>query len=118
LAEIAQTLDSVTAQARTLEEIRKDDLRTGDLVLVSTRNSLYKIWVLNEDFYLVWGGWFERTTQSPQRVTINGCTWGGSTIKQDIVAALGLRLEFGNTVITTRIRHIRVIRAQVKMFVN
>jgi hypothetical protein len=116
--ELVQTLDAVTEHARSLEEIRKADLRQGDLVLVNTRNSLYKIWVLDGDTYLVWGGWFERTTQSPQKVGINGCTWGGSTIKQDIVAALGLRLEFGNTVITTRIRHIRVIRAQVRSFVN
>jgi hypothetical protein len=28
-----------------------------------------------------------------QRVSINGCTWGGSAIKQDIVAARGLRLD-------------------------
>ena len=109
---------AVVAQARSLEEIRKEDLRTGDLVLVSTRNSVYTIWVLDDDSYWVWGGWFDRTKQSPLRVAINGCTWGGSTIKQDIVAALGLRLEFGNTVITTRIRHIRVIRASVQTFVN
>ena len=51
-------------------------------------------------------------------VTINGCTWGGSTIKRDIVAARGLRLEFGNTVLTTRIKQIRVIRAQAQLSLN
>ncbi len=40
-------------------------------------------------------------------------TWGGSAIKQDIIAAPGLRLEFGNRVLTTPIRHVRLIRAQV-----
>ena len=38
-----------------------------------------------------------------------GCTWGGSAIKEDIVAARGLFLEFGNHVITTRIQNVRVI---------
>ncbi len=35
---------------------------------------------------------------------------GGSVIKHDIVAACGLRLEFGNRVVTSRIRAVRVIR--------
>jgi len=36
---------------------------------------------------------------------------GASTVKQDIIAAPGLRLEFGNSTLTTRIRHVRLIRA-------
>jgi hypothetical protein len=54
----------------------------------------------------------------PQRMAINGCTWGGSAIKQDILAARGLYLEFGNTVLTSRIQQIRVIRAEVQASVN
>lgn len=90
----------------------------GDRVLVMTRNSLYTIWVLGDGRYWVWGGWFDRQGISPQRVAINGCTWGGTAIKHDIVAARGLRLEFGNTVLTTRIEQIRVIRARVESHPN
>ncbi len=108
---IAQTLEAITNHARSLEVVRKEDLRSGDLVMVRTRNSLYRLWALSGRHFWVWGGWFDRQGTSPQRVSINGCTWGGSAIKQDIIAAPGLRLEFGNRVLTTPIRHVRIIRA-------
>ena len=95
---IPQTLEAITNHAQTLEEVRKQDVRSGDRVMVTTRNSLYTLWALGDRHFLVWGGWFDRQGTSPQRVRINGCTWGGSAIKQDIIAALGLRLEFGNRV--------------------
>ena len=107
---IAQTIATRVEQARSLDEVLKKDLRSGDL-LVTTRNSLYKIWVLDEGVYRVSGGWFELQCIAPQRIGISGCTWGGTAIKQDIIAALGLRLEFGNRVLTTPIRHVRLIRA-------
>jgi hypothetical protein len=44
------------------------------------------------------------------KTTITGCTLGGSVIKLDIVAACGLRLEFGNRVVTTPIQKVYVIR--------
>lgn len=106
-----RTLDAVVKQASWFEAVRKRDLRSGDWVLVTTKNSLYSICVLGNDLYSVSGGWFDREGVSPQKTTINGCTWGGSAIKEDIVAACGLFLEFGNQILTTRIRHIRVIRA-------
>ena len=67
---------------------------------------------LGDSTYSVWGGWFDRQGLSPVRLSISGCTWGGSVIKHDIVAARGLRLEFGNRVVTSRIRAIRVIRSE------
>ncbi|HEX2714771.1 MAG TPA: hypothetical protein VHM88_21490 [Candidatus Acidoferrales bacterium] len=115
---LPSSLETLVAQVPSLEEVRKRDLHCGDHVLVNTRNSLYTIWVLSEGQYWVWGGWFDRQGESPQRVRINGCTWGGSAIKQDIVAARGLRLEFGNSVLTTRIRQVRVIRAQAQQVLN
>jgi hypothetical protein len=118
LTEVGTTLESIVAHARSLEELRKQDLKSGDRVLVTTRNSLYTIWVLGEGQYWVWGGWFDRQGLSPQRVRINGCTWGGSAIKRDIVAACGLRLEFGNRVLTTRIKRFRVIRANPRWSAN
>jgi len=80
-------------------------------VLVNTLNSQYSIHVLGGGLYSVSGGWFDRKGLAPATLTINGCTWGGRAIKADVVAAAGLCLEFGNDVITTRIRHVRVIRA-------
>jgi hypothetical protein len=106
-----QMLEEITNHAHSLEEVRKRDLRSGDRLMVTTRNSLYKIWVLDEGVYRVSGGWFDLRGMAPQRMAINGCTWGGSAIKQDIIAALGLRLEFGNRVLTTRIRDVCLIRA-------
>ncbi len=108
---MSQTLESTTDHAHSLEEVRKRDLRSGDRVMVTTRNSLYKIWVLDDGVYRVSGGWFDLQRIAPQRMAINGCTWGGSAIKQDIIAALGLRLEFGNSVLTAPIRDVRLIRA-------
>jgi len=107
---ILQTLEAITNHARILKEVRKRDLRSGDL-MVRTKNSLYTLSVLGDRDFLVWGGWFDRQGTSPQRVSINGCTWGGSAIKLDIIAALGLRLEFSSGVLTTPIRHFRLIRA-------
>jgi hypothetical protein len=118
LIAIAETLAARIEHARSLEEVRKKDLHPGDRVLVTTKNSVYKIWVLHDGVYRVAGGWFDLQGISPQRIAVNGCTWGGSAIKQDILAACGLRLEFGNTVRTTRIREVRVIRADAQPSLN
>lgn len=115
---IPQTLDTLVEHSRSLEEVRKQDLHSGDRVLVRTRNSLYTIWVLDEGVYWVSGGWFDRQGLSPHRVRINGCTWGGSVIKRDILAACGLFLEFGNRVLTSRIRQVRVIEARPEFAPN
>lgn len=107
----AQTLQAILAEADRVESVRKADLRRGDWVLVTTKNSTYSIYVLGNDSYAVAGGWFDRQGRSPAIITINGCTWGGSAIKTDIVAGRGLFLEFGNRVVTTRVQQVRVIRA-------
>lgn len=104
------TLEEHVGDADHLESVCKRDLTRGDSVLVMTRNSVYSIQALGDDVYSVAGGWFDRQGMSPHTVRINGCTWGGSAIKQDIVAARGLFLEFGNKVVTTRIRDVMLIR--------
>ena len=93
MTEIARTLEAAVAEAQSLDEVRKKDLHNLDRVLVTTRNSLYTIWVLDEGVYWVSGGWFDLRGISPQRVAINGCTWGGTAIKSDIVAAGGQSLS-------------------------
>ena len=118
MIQVAHTLEAAVEGARSLDVVRKRDIHDGDCVVVTTRNSRYTIWALGNGMYLVWGGWFDLQGSSPQRMTINGCTWGGSVIKRDIVAARGLRLEFGNTVLTTRIEHVRVVRARTHINPN
>ncbi len=86
------------------------DLSRGCRVVVSTENSVYSIEVLEDATYSVRGGWFDRQGLSPVRISIAGCTFGGTAIKNDIVAACGLHLEFGNRVVTSKIREVRVIR--------
>jgi hypothetical protein len=106
----ARTVNAILEQGRLSEPVQKSELRRGDRVVVATENSVYCINVLGDSTYSVWGGWFDRQGVSPVRLSISGCTWGGSVIKHDIVAACGLRLEFGNRVVTSRIRAVRVIR--------
>jgi hypothetical protein len=103
------TLEKITEAAAHVQGVRKRDLQDGDWVVVKTKNSVYTICVVGDDLYCVSGGWFDRHGGT-QTMTIKGCTWGGSAIKQDILAAPGLCLEFGNQVMTTRIREVRVIR--------
>jgi hypothetical protein len=114
MSQLLPTLEARTMEADRLEAVRKNDLFSGDSVLVLTKNSVYAIRALGEGLYEVSGGWFDRHGGPSQVVTINGCTWGGSAIKQDIVAARGLFLEFGNRVVTTRIRDILLIRGDQK----
>src|SRR5574342_182100 len=101
------TLDARIEHADDLNAVQKRDLRSGDWVLVTTKNSVYSICVIGDDQYIVSGGWFDRHGVSPQEISITGCTWGGSAIKEDIVAARGLFLKFGNHVITTRIQNVQ-----------
>ena len=107
-----RTLDAIVDTAGSLEAVRKSDLEFGDHVLVTTRNSVYSIHVLDDCVYSVSGGWFDRQGLSPSKVEINGCTWGGRAIKCDIIAASGLHLEFDNHVTTSRIMDFKVIRCR------
>jgi len=105
-----RTMDSIVEHVGLFESIRKADLRRGDQVVIQTENSVYRIQVQDEGAYSIRGGWFDRNGLSPTPISIVGCTWGGTAIKRDLVAACGLRLEFGNRVVTSRIREVRVIR--------
>ncbi len=89
-----------------LLKIYKHTLECGDQVYLKTLNSVYIIKVLNEGEYLVSGGWFDRQKLSPQKINIRGCTWGGTAIITDIIAAPGLCIEFSNNLITSRIHKV------------
>jgi hypothetical protein len=105
-----QDLRGLVENLRVFDGVRKSELRQGDWVVVSTRNSTYYIYALGNDLYSVSGGWFDRKGLAPATTTINGCTWGGRVIHTGLVAAPGLFLEFGNQVVTTRIQSVRIIR--------
>lgn len=107
-------LERIVKDSARLKQVSKWDLRFGDLVLIRTKNSLYSIYVLDNHSYLVSGGWFDRKGLSPLKTRINGCTWGGSIIKIDALAACGLCLEFGNRVVTTTIQRVSVLRGEGK----
>jgi hypothetical protein len=109
-----RTLGAITRHAGSLHAVRKEDLEFGDLVLVTTANSTYSIHVLEDGYYSISGGWFDRHGLSPMKMTIMGCTWGGSAVMLDIMAACGLHLEFGNRVVTSGIRKIHVFRCESK----
>ena len=114
MPELAQSLDKIVEETVRLKEVRKEDLQFGDMVIVRTRNSVYSLLVIDSDDYLVSGGWFDRKGLSPMKATISGCTWGGSIIKIDTLAACGLRLELGNRVLTTTIQKLYIIRGNGK----
>ncbi len=109
----ARTLGAIIEQSQYDESavVRKSELSFGDRVVVRTRNSTYSLCVLGDDTFAVSGGWFERGNGSTTLITVNGCTYGGSVIRHDVVAGPGLFLEFGNSVLTTRIQDVRVVHS-------
>lgn len=77
--------------------------------MVSTRNSVYWLTWLGGNTFCVTGGWFDLNGRSPAVVDVHGCTYGGSAIRCDVVAARGLFLELGECIRTTRIRSVRLL---------
>lgn len=103
------SLSGLVDHVQHLRQVRTSDLSRGDQVFVKTSNSVYTIRMLNDRQCIVSGGWFDRKGLSPMQTRINGCTWGGSAIKIDIVAACGLCLEFGNRLVTSPIQKILIL---------
>ncbi|MCU0645083.1 MAG: hypothetical protein MUC94_12575 [bacterium] len=108
---LGQSLDKIVESSAQLQQVRKSELQFGDVVIITTLNSVYHVQVLDKGHYLVSGGWFDKHNISPLETTIAGCTWGGSIIKIDIIAACGLCVEFGNRVVTSPIQQICMIPA-------
>ena len=108
-------LDALAAEVDRLPAVLRRDLRSGDWLVVTTRNSVYSLCLLEDGSYSVAGGWFDRNGESPQRLGVNGCTFGGRAIKSDVVAAPGLFLEFENRVTTTRIQEARILRSDAQL---
>jgi hypothetical protein len=105
-----RSLAALAAEAERPGVVLRADLRSGNWLVVTTRNSVYSLCLLGDGRYSVAGGWFDRQGLSPLAIGVNGCTFGGRAIHREILAAPGLFLEFDNQVTTTRIREARVIR--------
>lgn len=103
-------LDTVLKNLPQIRRIQRNDLCFADRVIVYTQNSRYDLIVVGEGEYMITGGWFDNEKLSPQRVRINGCTWGGSMIWKDTVAAPGMCIEFDNRVVTSPVRRALVCR--------
>ena len=110
----AITLDAITEASEHVSAVSRSDLKVGDWVVVTTRNSVYSLCLLEDGTYSVAGGWFDRTGESPRRIGVAGCTFGGRAIRSQVIAAPGLFLEFENSVTTTRIIDAKVLPGGVK----
>jgi hypothetical protein len=95
-----------------IKHVSKDNLNLWDWLLVNTGNSSYTIKKVGSDLYEISGGWFDKNGLSPSKVTIRGCTWGGSIIHVNMLAACGLSMEFSNNVITSPVKQVILIRAE------
>lgn len=103
---LGHNLDTLVQRANDLIVVYKRDINPGDWIVVKTHNSMYRIQAEEDGYCLVTGGWFDSQGMSPARLKITGCTWGGSVIKMDVVAACGLCMEFSNRVVTSPIQKI------------
>lgn len=104
------SLDKIVENSSNLNQVRRIDLQFGDWFMITTMNSVYLIHVLENETFLISGGWFDQHGLPQTILKINGCTWGGSVIKVDIIAADGLCLEFSNHVVTSPIQKIKVLQ--------
>ena len=96
-------LSNLTETIAEFPQLYKHKLEYGDRIYLKTLNSVYAIKVTCGGEYLVSGGWFDIQNLSPHKINIRGCTWGGTSIKTDIVAAIGLCIEFSNNLVTSKI---------------
>ncbi len=104
----AHSLSALTEHASDARGLRRSDLRSGDVILIYTRNSIYRARCMDDGRFAVSGGWFDRYYQSEFVTSITGCTWGGKCINRELVASCGMQVEFGNRVLTSVLK--RVVR--------
>ena len=106
---ITATLDRMTHSAHLFPEIRKDEVRKGDWVIMRTMKSVYTLHSLGDGLYEVCGGWFDKKGVGPMRIGVAGATWGGSVIMPQVLAACGMCVEFRNRLITSPVKKIVIM---------
>ena len=104
----AHDLKTLVRKAAEATGVRRTDLSDGDVLLLYTQNSIYRARSLGANLFAVSGGWFDLNHGHEVVTSIVGCTWGGSSIHRDFVASCGMRVEFGNRVLTSVLK--RVVR--------
>lgn len=107
----ARRLEDLARAEPALDAVRRSELRTGDRVLVATRNSIYQLTRLADGRFDVAGGRFCREGAGRAQLGVAGCSAGGSALFTRIIAAPGLFLELDDGTRTTRIRRVRRISA-------
>ena len=104
----AHDLNALVEYADQARGVRRTELSPGDVLILYTQNSVYTVRMIDPNRFSVGGGWFDANGATGQITTIVGCTWGGSSIHRDFVASCGMRVEFGNRVLTSILQ--RVVR--------
>ena len=106
----AHNLASLTEQASNALGVRRGDLHAGDVLIMYTRNSVYQARFLGDNRFVLTGGWFDahrgEGMESGVETTIAGSTWGGKCINRNLIACPGMRVEFGNRVITSVLQRV------------
>jgi hypothetical protein len=87
------------------------DLKSGDRVLITTRNSVYSLVKTSEKEYTIEG--HPQFCPTPVTVQIAGSTWGGSMLKMGWIG-VGMHLEFRvphfGTLTTSRIKSVEIVK--------
>lgn len=109
----AHELSTLVENASNADGVRRGELNPGDVLLLYTQNSIYTVRVISPNRFSVSGGWFDLNNARGIETTIVGCTWGGSSIHRDFVASCGMRIEFGNRVLTSILQRIVRVPAAV-----
>lgn len=104
----AHSLTALTEHVAKANGVRREDMRPGDMVVLYTSNSVYRARQLPDGRFAVTGGWFDKHYSAEFVTSITGCTWGGKCINRQFVGSCGMRVEFGNRVITSVLQ--RVVR--------
>lgn len=108
---LSPTLNTLAQFSHLHPQVRKADLRTGDLVIIRTVKSEYRLRMLSNGLFETSGGWFDKKGHAPMVIGVAGATWGGSAIMPHVLAACGMRVEFKNRLITSPVRSITIIPA-------
>ncbi|HTO94055.1 MAG TPA: hypothetical protein VMM80_06765 [Bacteroidota bacterium] len=104
------TLSSFGDQSARARALRRQEISPGDSIMVRTQNSVYALRLGDDGAFQVSGGWFRRKGRENLRMTITGCSLGGTMIRIDTVVACGLSIEFGNRLVTSPVRSFFVLR--------
>lgn len=107
----ARSLNALAATAPPSSHLSRQTIHPGDLVILLTVRSEYRLRALEGGLFEASGGWFDRHTRGPSIVGVTGASWGGSAIMPGVLAACGLRVEFSNRLITSPVRTIVVLSA-------